>query len=104
MKVLTIKSVEALEPDLQNEIHYSFGMEKHSDYVFKDRDRGPYSATISLPDTSSVIELIKKESARFEDYTFIIDDLDLEQNQIERITVRNGMITDHKKASWEWPG
>ncbi|MFZ5941127.1 MAG: hypothetical protein ACOYXB_11195 [Bacteroidota bacterium] len=104
MKVLTIKSVESLDPELKNEIHYSFGMEKHTDYVFKDRTAGPYAATISLPDSAPVIAMITRESSRFPGYTFIIDDLDLDGNTIERIHVKAGEVTDRKKAAWEWNG
>ena len=34
MKVLTIKSADVLDTDLQTEVHHTFGMERHTDYVF----------------------------------------------------------------------
>jgi len=102
MRVFTIKSEEEIGQELRNEIHYSFGMEKHTDYVFKDREEGPYSATISLLDSAPVINLIIKESARFQEFHFVIDDLDLDQNSVEQYHIHAGEVKKKRKAIWEW--
>lgn len=102
MKVFTIRSLEKISDELKNEIHFSFGMERHTDYVFKDRAGSIYSATINIDSTGPVIDEILKNSKEFRDINFIIDDLDLESNKIERYKINNGKITEQLNSSWEW--
>jgi hypothetical protein len=102
MKVLTIKSADVLDTDLQTEVHHTFGMERHTDYVFKPRGEGPYSATIVLEDSGPVIGKIVSESGSFPGYSFVIDDLDMESNSIERYHVKDGRVTDQRKSGWKW--
>jgi len=102
MKVLTIKSVEVLAEAVQNEVHYTFGMEHYTDYVFKPRDDQKYSATIVLEQSEEVISNIESRSASFPDNEFLIDDLDMEQNTIERYQVKNGTITKKLQSGWDW--
>jgi hypothetical protein len=102
MKVLTIKSADILDPEMQTEIHYTFGMEHHTDYVFKPRGDERYSATIVLEETEAVISDVIRASAAFPELTFIIDDLDMEENSIKRIHVRDGNVLEQLRSGWEW--
>ena len=102
MKVLTIKSADALDRDLQTEIHHTFGMERHTDYVFKPRGDGPYSATIVLEDSGPVIGKIIAESTAFPGMAFVIDDLDMESNTIERYHVKDGNVKEQLRSGWNW--
>jgi hypothetical protein len=104
MKVLTIKSAGILDGELQTEVHYAFGMERHTDYVFKPRGDQKYSATIVLEETKPVIDKVIAESGRFPDAEFIIDDLDMEENSIERYHVKNGGVSRQLRSGWEWEG
>lgn len=103
MKVLTIRSEDPLSDEQKNEIHFAFGMEQHSDYVFKDRSASIYSATINLESTDLVIERIVYESTAYPDLAFIIDDLDLMSNSIRRFEVQNGKTVKqlNSKLNWE---
>ena len=102
MKVFTIRSLENISDELKNEIHFSFGMERHTDYVFKDRAGSIYSATINIESTGPIIDEILRNSKDFRDYNFIVDDLDLESNKIERYIISNGEIKEQMNSSWEW--
>lgn len=102
MKVLTVKSVKTLEGDLQTDVHFTFGMERHTDYVFKPRGDQIYSATIVLEDTTAVIDNIVSGSLSFPNHEFLIDDLDMEQNSIERYRVKGGKILEKLESGWEW--
>lgn len=102
MKVLTIKSVDVLDKEMQNEVHHSLGMEHYTDYVFRPRGAKKYSATIVLEDTRKVIEHIKARSTSLPDHEFMIDDLDMEQNTIERYRLKNGTVTVHQRTGWIW--
>jgi hypothetical protein len=102
MKVLTIKSLDVLEQAMQTEVHHTFGMEHYTDYVFKPRGDSNYSATIVLEDTSQVISNVKQASVSFPDHDFIVDDLDMEQNSIERYQIKNGELLEQKKSGWDW--
>ena len=94
MKVLTIKSDEILEGARQTEVHHTLGMEHYTDYVFKPRGDRAYSATIVLEDSSEVLGKIVLSSVSFPDMVFLIEDLDMEENSIERYRVRNGKILE----------
>lgn len=94
MKVLTIKSIEALDEAQQTEVHYTFGMEHYTDYVFKPRGSRKYSATIVLEKSDEVIKSIELHSVSFPELEFFIDDLNMELNTIERYRVKNGAIIE----------
>jgi len=102
MKVLTIKSEEVLNEDMQTEVHHRLGMEHHTDYVFKPRGDKKYSATIVLEDSSRVIDGVVEASASMEGLTFVIDDLDMENNRIERIYVSGGKVGKKLRSGWKW--
>ena len=102
MRVLTVKSVEKISEDMQNEIHHTFGMEHHTDYVFKDKAGAIYSATISLEFTKPVIAEVVKQSVKFPETIFIIDDLDSDNNIIERYRIKDGNTIEHLNSTLEW--
>ena len=102
MKVLTIKSVDIREERLQTEIHYAFGMEHYTDYVFKPRGAKKYSATIVMEDTSKVIRNVLTSSSSFPDHEFIVDDLDMDGNNIDRLRIKNGEVVKRLKRGWDW--
>lgn len=90
MQILTVRSVEKVSNDRKLEIHYAFGMEHHSDYIFKDEESSVYSVTVNLESTSQVIDQIIKNSERFPDVTFVVDDLNIETNEIKKLKISNG--------------
>jgi hypothetical protein len=102
VKVLTVKSVDVLDEEMQNEVHYSFGMEHYTDYVFKPRGAQRYSATIVLQDSKQVIENIRSASALFPGHEFVVDDLDMAQNCIDRYRLKEGEIAGHQRSGWAW--
>ena len=99
MKVLTIKSTGNLDPELQTEVHHTFGMEHYTDYVLKPREDQKYSATIVIENTEPVVEKVITESKKFPDLAFVIDDLDLEKNSVERYHVKDGLVNDKLPSS-----
>jgi len=102
MKVLTIKSTGILELEKQTEVHFAFGMEQHTDYVFKPRGDQKYSATIVLEDSAPVIEKIISASVNIPDTSFVIDDLNMEENNIERYHVKEGVVKEQLRSGWKW--
>ena len=84
MKVLTIKSVEVLDEAVQTDVHFTFGMEHYTDYVFKPRGAQKYSATIVIEDSSGVISNVESRSISFPSNEFLVDDLNMEQNTVDR--------------------
>jgi hypothetical protein len=102
MKVFTIKSVDVLDEPLQMEIHYAFGMEHYTDYVFKPRGGQKYSATIVLEDTSAVVRNVLKGSCSFPDREFLLDDLDMEANNVDRLRIKDGKIVKRLTRGWDW--
>ena len=96
MRAITIKSVEALDEAQQIEVHYSFGMEHHTDYVFKPGKEKVYSATIAIEDSTRVVESVQKGSASFPDYEFVLEDLDVEANIATTYRFRGGEILDRE--------
>ena len=102
MKVLTVKSVESFDEAAQNEVHYTLGMEHYTDYVFKPRGDQKYAATIVLEDSTEVISKIESHSKELPDHEFIIDDLDMENNTIERYRIKNGSLIGKLQSGWEW--
>lgn len=102
MKVLTVNTLETASPEIQLDIHFTLKMEQHTDYIFKDNNSSQYSATISMIDTSEVIKKIIECSADLPEYTLVLDDLDMEENKIERYTIQNGKVSEKKVGSWDW--
>ena len=102
MKVLTIKSAGVLDDAQQNDVHYTFGMEHYTDYVFKPRGDRKYSATIVMEDTSEVIHKVITNSKCYPGQEFLIDDLDMDGNTVERYKVKNGNVTGRLRRGWEW--
>jgi hypothetical protein len=102
MKVLTVKSTENLDTELQTEVHHTFGMEHYTDYVLKPRGDQKYSATIVIDNTEPVVEKVILESKKFPELAFVIDDLDMEQNSIERHHVKDGIVKEQLRSGWNW--
>ncbi|PID92929.1 MAG: hypothetical protein CSA96_01135 [Bacteroidetes bacterium] len=102
MKVLTIKSVDALSEALQTEVHHVLGMEHFTDYVFKARGDQQYTATIVLERSAQIISKIIASSADLPDQEFILDDLDMEENTINRIRIKAGEVTETRQSGWDW--
>lgn len=96
MRAITIKSIEHLNEAQQIEAHYAFGMEHHTDYVFKPGEEEVYSATIAIGDSTQVIESVKKGSLSFPDYEFMLEDLDVETNVATTYRFGNGELLDKK--------
>lgn len=96
MRAITIKSIEALNEAQQIEVHYAFGMEHHTDYVFKPGEEEVYSATIAIGESKQVVESVKKGSLSFPDYEFVLEDLDVESNIATTYRFRNGELLDKK--------
>ena len=96
MKAITIKSIEVLNEAQQIEVHYAFGMEHHTDYVFKPGEEEFYSATIAIGDSKQVVESVKKGSLSFPDYEFVLEDLDVETNIATTYRFGNGELLDKK--------
>jgi hypothetical protein len=94
MRAITIKSVEVLDEALQIEVHYSFGMEHHTDYVFKPGGEKVYCATIAIEDSQQVIEGVKAGSSSFPDYEFVLDDLDTDTNVATTYRFKNGELLE----------
>ena len=102
MKVLTIKSSTILDLDQQTEVHHAFGMEHHTDYVFKPRDAQKYSATIVVEKSGPVVDMVISATEQFPDIAFVIDDLDMEKNHIERYHIREGVVKERLRSGWRW--
>lgn len=94
MRAISIKSVEVLEEDFQLEVHYSFGMEQYTDYVFKPGGGKIYSATIVMDSSDHVITKVKEASKLFPGHEFILDDLDTESNTSTTYRFREGEILE----------
>lgn len=102
MKVLTIKSSNILDLEKQTEVHHVFGMEHHTDYVFKPREDQKYSATVVLEDSGPVVDMIIAATESFPDIGFVLDDLDMENNHIERYHVTEGVVKEQLRSGWRW--
>ena len=92
MKTITIESIEVLDEELQTEVHHTFGMEHYTDYVFKPRGGKTYSATIVYEDSRKVIKNVEEQSAKFPDYQFRLEDLDMDTGVMKIYTIKNGSI------------
>jgi hypothetical protein len=96
MRAITIKSVEVLDEATQIEVHYSFGMEHHTDYVFLPKGEDVYSATIAISDSKPVIEKVREGSKSFPAYEFVLDDLDMDTNVATFYRFKNGEVVEKK--------
>ena len=94
MRAITIKSVEVLDEAQQIEVHFSFGMEQHTDYVFKPRDEEVYSATIAIEQSKPVIEKVMEATGSFPDQEFVLDDLDTDSNVSTTYRFKNGELLE----------
>jgi hypothetical protein len=102
MKVLTVKTLETLSPEIQRDIHYTLRMEHHTDHIFRDREASQYSATISIEDPDSVIGIITEKSAEIPEYTLVVDRLDMDENKVERRTIKAGKVIEKRSGNLEW--
>lgn len=96
MRAISVKSVEVLEEDLQLHVHHTFGMEQHSDYVFKPGGGKNYSATIVMYSSEKVIAQVTEASAQFPGREFILVDLDTDTNASISYRIRDGEILEKK--------
>ena len=94
MRAISVKSVEVLEEDLQLHVHHTFGMEQHSDYVFKPGGGKIYSATIVMYSSEKVIAQVTEASAQFPGREFILVDLDTDTNASTSYRIRDGEILE----------
>ena len=94
MRAITVKSAEVLEEELQLHVHYTFGMEKHSDYVFKPGGGKIYSATIVMYSSELVIRQVTEASAEFPGREFILVDLDTDTNVSTTYRFKDGAILE----------
>jgi len=102
MKVLTVKSSTILDLEKQTEVHHAFGMEHHTEYVFKTKEDQKYSASIVLEDSGPVIDMIISATESFPEISFVIDDLNMEENDIERYHVKEGVVKERLRSGWRW--
>lgn len=94
MRAISVKSVEVLEEELQLHVHHSFGMEQHSDYVFKPGGGKIYSATIVMYSSEKVIAQVTEASAQFPGREFILVDLDTDTNASISYRIKGGEILE----------
>jgi len=102
MKVITVKTLEIISPEIQRDIHYALRMEHMSDHIFRDKKADRYSATISVEVAEEAIKTIIEKSVDIPEYTIVIDDLDMDANKFERLVIRNGKLQEKKTGSMTW--
>ena len=96
MRAISIKSVEILDEELQLHVHYTFGMEQYSDYVFKPGGGEIYSATIVMDSSDHVIDKVTRATSSFPGREFILDDLDTDSNVSTTYRLKDGEILEKK--------
>jgi hypothetical protein len=96
MRAITIKSVGLLEEEQQLNVHFSFGMEQYTDYVFKPGGGQIYSATIVMDESDQVISKVKEATKSFPGQEFLLDDLDTESNISTTYRFKEGEILEKK--------
>jgi hypothetical protein len=94
MRAITIKSVEPLEEEEQLDVHYTFGMEQYTDYVFKPGGGAIYSATIVMESSDRVLSQVCKATEKFPGHEFILEDLDMASNISTTYRLKEGEILD----------
>ena len=93
MKTVTVESADILDEDMQLEIHYAFGMEHYTDYVFTPRGDMNYSATIVFENSQKVIDRVVKRSVDFPENEFIVEELDMESGVLTMYLIQNGSFS-----------
>jgi len=88
--------MQALDEAMQIEVHYAFGMEHHTDYVFKPGGEEVYSVTIAIEDPGQVIESVTKGSESFPEIDFELEDLDVDTNVATTYRFKNGEVLEKK--------
>jgi hypothetical protein len=96
MRAISVKSVEVLDEELQLHVHHTFGMEQHSDYVFKPGGGKIYSATIVMDVSEHVITHVTEASAQFPGKEFILVDLDTDSNVSNTYRIKDGEVLEKK--------
>ena len=94
MRAITVESADPLEEEMQLDVHYTFGMEQYTDYVFKPGGGSIYSATIVMDTSDQVIDRVKEATRRFPEHEFIIDDLDMDTNVVTSYRFRDGEMVN----------
>ena len=96
MRAISVKSVEVLDEELQLHVHHTFGMEQHSDYVFKPGGGKIYSATIVMHSSERVIAKVTEASEQFPGREFVLVDLDTDTNVSTSYRIKDGEILEKK--------
>jgi hypothetical protein len=94
MRAISVKSVEVLEEEFQLHVHHTFGMEQHTDYVFKTGGGKIYSATIVMESSDKVISQVKEATNSFPDHEFILVDLDTNSNASTTYRFKEGEVLE----------
>jgi hypothetical protein len=94
MRAITVKSADLLGEEQQLDVHYSFGMEQYTDYVFKPGGGKIYSATIVMDTSDHVISRVKEATRLFPGQEFVLDDLDMESNISTTYRFRDGEVLE----------
>lgn len=94
MRAISVKSVEVLDEEFQLHVHHTFGMEQHSDYVFKTGGGKIYSATIVMESSDKVISQVKEATNSFPDHEFILVDLDTDSNASTTYRFKEGEVLE----------
>ena len=96
MRAISVKSAEVLDEELQLHVHHTFGMEQHSDYVFKPGGGKIYSATIVMYYSDQVIKQATEASSQFPGREFVLVDLDTDTNVSATYRIMDGEILEKK--------
>jgi len=96
MRAISVKSAEVLDEELQLHVHHTFGMEQHSDYVFKPGGGKIYSATIVMYYSDQVIKQVTEASSQFPGREFVLVDLDTDTNVSATYRIMDGEILEKK--------
>lgn len=94
MRAISVKSADVLEEELQLHVHYSFGMEQYSDYVFKPGGGEIYSVTIVMDSSERVIDQVTRATNLFPGKEFILEDLDMDSNVTTTYRLMNGEVLE----------
>ena len=96
MRAISVKSAEVLDEELQLHVHHTFGMEQHSDYVFKPGGGKIYSATIVMYYSDQVIKQVTEASGQFPGREFVLVDLDTDTNVSATYRIKDGQILEKR--------
>jgi len=92
MKAITVKSIKVLDEVMQTEVHFAFGMEHYTDYVFKARGDKKYSATLVMEDSSELLRNVEEGSKAFPDHEFVVVVLDTDTNVVKKHFFQAGIL------------